>query len=95
MRFSVVFIKDHIDTPKEAEMMIKKASEWGVEQISLRPVAAPEESESEKYKTDTLNLMLTPEKIAKLNKWAEKRSDCYSLTDTIHGYLTLMDRMFA
>ncbi len=73
VRFSVVLIKDHIDTPVEAEAMIQKAKEWGVEQVSLRPVAAPEESESEKYKIDTLNLMLTPEKIAKLNKWAEKR----------------------
>lgn len=73
VRFSVVLIKDHIDTPEEAEKMVQKASEWGVEQVSLRPVAAPEESESEKYKTDTVNMMLTPEKIAKLNEWAERR----------------------
>lgn len=73
VRFSVVLIKDHIDTPKEAEMMVKKSSEWGVEQVSLRPVAAPEESESEKYKQDTINMMLTPEKIANLNEWAERR----------------------
>lgn len=73
VRFSVVLIKDHIDTPEEAEKMVKQANEWGVEQVSLRPVAAPEESESEKYKTDTVNMMLTPEKVAKLNEWAEKR----------------------
>lgn len=73
VRFSVVLIKDHIDTPEEAERMVKKASEWGVEQVSLRPVAAPEESENEKYKQDTINMMLTSAKIAKLNEWAEKR----------------------
>lgn len=73
VRFSVVLIKDHIDTPKEAEKMVSKAREWGVEQVSLRPVAAPEESESEKYKQDTIKMMLEPEKIAKLNRWAEKR----------------------
>ncbi|OGD83959.1 hypothetical protein A2572_00180 [Candidatus Collierbacteria bacterium RIFOXYD1_FULL_40_9] len=73
VRFSVVLINDHIDTPEEAEKIVKKASEWGVEQVSLRPVAAPDESESEKYKRDTIKMMLTPAKIAKLNKWAEKR----------------------
>jgi len=36
-------------------------------------VAAPEESESEKYKKDTVALMLTPKKIEALNKWAEKK----------------------
>ena len=71
VRFSVVLIKDHIDTPKEAAKMVEMASKWGVEQVSLRPVAAPEESESEKYTTDTVNMMLTPKKIADINSWAE------------------------
>ncbi|NCP46846.1 radical SAM protein [bacterium] len=72
VRFSVVLIKDHIDTPKEAQKMVETANKWGVEQVSLRPVAAPEESESEKYKADTLNLMLTAKKISDINRWAEK-----------------------
>lgn len=72
VRFSVVLIKDHIDTPKEVKKMVEAASKWGVEQVSLRPVAAPERSESERYKTDTVNLMLTPKKIANINSWLEK-----------------------
>lgn len=72
VRFSVVLIKDHIDTPEEAAKMVAAANSWGVEQVSLRPVAAPEKSESEKYKTDTVNMMLTPEKIAAINAWLEK-----------------------
>ena len=72
VRFSVVLIKDHIDTPKEAAKMVEAAHGWGVEQVSLRPVAAPEESESEKYKTDTVNMMLTAKKIADINAWLEK-----------------------
>ncbi|KKT83514.1 MAG: hypothetical protein UW80_C0012G0005 [Microgenomates group bacterium GW2011_GWC1_44_9] len=72
VRFSVILIKDHIDTPKEAKKMVEMANKWGVEQVSLRPVAAPEESESEKYKEDTVNMMLTPKKIAAINNWLEK-----------------------
>lgn len=72
VRFSVVLIKDHIDTPKEAQKMVAAAQNWGVEQVSLRPVAAPEKSESEKYKIDTVNMMLTPKKIADINAWLEK-----------------------
>jgi len=71
VRFSVVLIKDHIDTPKEAAKMVEMANKWGVEQVSLRPVAAPEESESEKYKIDTVKMMLTPKKIAAINNWLE------------------------
>lgn len=73
VRFSVILTRGAIDTPKEAEILVKKSAEWGVEQVSLRPVAAPEESESKKYKQDTINLMLTPNQITKLNGWAEKR----------------------
>lgn len=72
VRFSVVLIKDHIDTPKEAKKMVEMANKWGVEQISLRPVAAPENSESERYKIDTMNMMLTPKKVADINGWLER-----------------------
>lgn len=83
VRFSVVLIKDHIDTPKEAQKMVEVAHGWGVEQVSLRPVAVSEESENEKYKIDTVKMMLTPKKITDINAWLEK--DCRRLLSYGHN----------
>lgn len=69
VRFSVTLINGFTDTPEKAEMLISEAHRWGVEQISLRPVAMPSESESKIHAENTKNLLLTREKIQALSEY--------------------------
>jgi len=46
VRLSCTMIKDFIDSPEKAEELIKKVKEWKVEQLTLREVAKPQNSEN-------------------------------------------------
>jgi len=73
VRFSVILLKDCLDTPKEIENFINKAREWSVEQISLRPVATPAVSENPTYAKNTKKLMLPAIKLKKIQKYIQDK----------------------
>lgn len=47
VRLTVTLVKGGIDSAKEAGVMVSKARDWGVEQLTLRKVAAPHTTQNE------------------------------------------------
>jgi len=75
IRFSCTLIKDFIDTPEEVQKMVEKAKQWGVEQLSLRPVARPRISENKEVYDWTGKNILTNEKIETIKNFLDKRGN--------------------
>lgn len=72
VRFSVTMINGYTDNPKEVASMIEYARSLRIEQLSLRPVAMPYQSESPKYADATSKLLLTAKKITAISKYLDK-----------------------
>ena len=58
-RLACIMLKNYIDSPSELERLIDFAKEHKVEQLTIRPVNAPSDSENKDVKDWTLSHMLT------------------------------------
>lgn len=83
VRLACVMLKDYIDTIQEVKNFVKKAKEWEVEQLTIRGVAAPDESESKDVATWTKKHLVSKGKILDISEWLEK--DGKKLMTLDHG----------
>lgn len=88
VRLTVTMVKGYSDTPEEVEKLIQTASDWRVEQVTIRPVrAVSEEEQAENIDVYqwTQKHLLPEENLIKIKDYLDKNG--HKLMTLTHGAL--------
>jgi molybdenum cofactor biosynthesis enzyme MoaA len=75
IRFSCMMLKGFIDSIEEVKELIKKANEWKIEQLTIRSIRVPKESENKEVYTWTKKRVIDPKIMEKLHNFLEKNAN--------------------
>jgi molybdenum cofactor biosynthesis enzyme MoaA len=73
VRFSCTLVKDLIDSPEQVLKIARKARQWHVEQLSLRPVTRPNISESQEVYDWTGKHLLSRKQIETIKNFLDQK----------------------
>jgi molybdenum cofactor biosynthesis enzyme MoaA len=74
VRLSCIMLKGFIDNPEEVKNLIKKAEEWNVEQLSVRPVRTPDKAEDEQVCLWTRKHEISIKQLQDINEFVDKNA---------------------
>jgi molybdenum cofactor biosynthesis enzyme MoaA len=75
VRLSCTMLNGYIDNSIELENLIKKAKEWGVEQLSIRKLAMPKHSEDKEISTWTRKNTVDEKELEKIEEFIVKNGN--------------------
>lgn len=74
IRLSVIMVKDGIDNPAAIKKLMEVAQKWGVEQLTVRPVAMPDVPVDSEVGEATKKMLLSKRKKRRIAKWLAKNA---------------------
>ncbi|MBT3398158.1 radical SAM protein [archaeon] len=83
IRLSCIMLKDYIDSAKEVKELVKKVEEWGVEQLTVRGVTTPKESEDIEVFNWTKKRQLTRKQLEEIDAFLKEEGNKLMTLD--HG----------
>jgi molybdenum cofactor biosynthesis enzyme MoaA len=83
IRFSCMMLKGFIDNVQEVQELIKKANEWGIEQLTIRSIKVPNKSENKEVYLWTQKRVIDNKVMEKIHNFLEENGNKIMTLD--HG----------